>query len=146
MWCCGVNAQTLWIDGLQKDGRSVKRGREYTVRWAGAPAVRKNIVLTLENRYGVTVQSWETFVNDGEEFISINPKLKPGKGYKLTLSLIGEEAELVKSMDLRVRRKVPLGVTLSAAIAPVLAAAAIVIVPMLTEPGPEVEPEPIDNL
>jgi hypothetical protein len=136
----------LWVDGFQKDGRGVKRGREYTVRWAGVQAVRKNIVLTLENRYGVTVQSWETFVNDGEEFISINPKLKPGKGYKLTMSLVGDETELVKSLDLRVRRRVPLGVTLSATIAPVLAAAAILIVPMLTEPEPEVEPEPIDNL
>lgn len=136
----------MWVDGFQKDGRGVKRGREYTVRWAGVQAVRKNIVLTLENRYGVTVQSWETFVNDGEEFISINPKLKPGKGYKLTMSLVGDETELVKSLDLRVRRRVPLGVTLSATIAPVLAAAAILIVPMLTEPEPEVEPEPIDNL
>lgn len=136
----------MWVDGFQKDGRGVKRGREYTVRWAGVQAVRKNIVLTLENRYGVTVQSWETFVNDGEEFISINPKLKPGKGYKLTMSLVGDETELVKSLDLRVRRRVPLGVTLSATIAPVLAAAAILIVPMLTEPEPEEEPEPIDNL
>lgn len=146
MWCCSATAQTLWVDGFQKDGRGVKRGREYTVRWAGVQAVRKNIVLTLENRYGVTVQSWETFVNDGEEFISINPKLKPGKGYKLTMSLVGDETELVKSLDLRVRRRVPLGVTLSATIAPVLAAAAILIVPMLTEPEPEEEPEPIDNL
>jgi hypothetical protein len=147
LWCFGAGAQSLQIDGFGKTSAvELKRGKEYTVRWTGVTDVRKEIVLALHNRYGDTLKTWRTFVNDGEETIDIDRKLKPQKGYRLSMSLVGEETEFVKAFNIRIRRKVPLGVTLAAAVVPVVAAAAVIFLPEYLDSRKEEEPEPANGL
>jgi hypothetical protein len=101
----------LQYGGIQEVG-SLKRGKEYSIRWFGGSKDQK-IDITLQNSTGERVQSWGDLLNDGEQTIELNPKLKPRRGYVLDITVSGDVPGVISSSDIRIRRRIPLAVTIS---------------------------------
>jgi hypothetical protein len=106
-----VAAQSLQYGGIQEVS-SLKRGKEYSIRWFGG-AKEQKINITLLNRSGERVQSWTDLVNDGEHTLKLGPRLKPQAGYVLDITIAGENNGVISSSDIRIRRRIPLAVTIS---------------------------------
>lgn len=103
-------SRTLKFDGVS-EVMPLKRGKEYSIKWSGG-AKDQAIKIELHNAAG-RVQSWDETLNDGENTIKLNSRLKPGDNYSFKI-LMG--SELVSSQNVQIRRRIPLGITISAMI------------------------------
>jgi len=126
--------------GLQLEAitevKPLKRGKEYNIKWTGG-AKSEVTKITLTNAKGVA-QTWSNLPNDGEEVISLSPKLRPGKGYNLSVSVDGEK---VYSQPLQVKRRVPLAIT----IATFVVVPSVIILLSQSEQSPEHIPDPVND-
>ena len=113
-------SQTLKFDGVS-EVKPLKRGKEYSIKWSGGTKDQA-IRIELHNAAG-RVQSWDETLNDGENTVRLSSKLKPGDNYSFKV-LIGNE--LVSSQNVQVRRRMPLAVTISIIVVPVVVAFFIV--------------------
>ena len=127
-------AQSLQYGGIQEVG-SLKRGKEYSIRWFGGAKDQK-INITLQNSSGERVQGWVDLLNDGEQTIKLDPKLKPRRGYVLDITVTGDAPGVISSSDIRIRRRIPLAVTIST----------LVIVPLVIAILPDKSAEELDSL
>lgn len=103
-------SQTLHFDGVS-EVKPLKRGKEYSIKWAGG-AKDQAIKIELHNSSG-KVQSWDETLNDGENAVKLNSRLKRGTNYSFKIIASNE---FVSSQNVQIRRRIPLVVTISAII------------------------------
>ncbi len=99
-------SQTLTFDGIS-EVKPLKRGKEYSVKWSGG-AKGQAIKIELHNAVG-RVQSWDETLNDGENTVKLNSKLKPGNNYSFKILM---DSELVSSQHVQIRRRIPLALSI----------------------------------
>ncbi len=104
-------SQTLKFDEVS-EVKPLKRGKEYSVKWSGG-AKDQSIKIELHNARG-KVQSWDETLNDGEDAVKLNSRLKPGSNYSFKI-LAG--SELVSSQNVQIKRRIPFMVTISTLVA-----------------------------
>ncbi len=105
-----VSAQSLQFESIQ-EAKPLKRGQNYRIKWSGG-SVDQMIKIELHS-HAEKVQGWDEPLNDGEHEIKLSSKLKPGKGYSFK---IFSGNDVVSSQAVRIRRKIPLALTISTAI------------------------------
>ena len=103
-------SQTLKFDGVS-EVKPLKRGKEYSVKWSGG-AKDQAIKIELHNASG-KIQTWDETLNDGENAVKLNARLKPGSNYSFKI-LMG--SELVSSQHVQIKRRIPLAFTISSII------------------------------
>jgi hypothetical protein len=81
------------------------------VKWSGGQKDQL-IKIELHNASG-RAQSWNETLNDGEDAVKLNSRLKPGNNYSFKI-ISGDE--LVHSQNVQIRRRIPLALTISAII------------------------------
>lgn len=104
------SGQTLKLSSIT-EVKPLKRGKEYNLNWSGGKAEEK-IRIELHRASG-KVQSWEETQNDGGEVVKLSKKLKPGKDY--LFKFFAGDVE-VGSEPVVIKRRIPLAVTISAAV------------------------------
>ena len=75
-------SQTLKFDGVS-EVKPLKRGKEYSIKWSGGTKDQA-IKIELHNAAG-RVQSWDETLNDGENTVKLNSKLRPGSNYSFKI-------------------------------------------------------------
>ena len=109
-------SQTLKFDGVS-EVKPLKRGKEYSIKWSGGTKDQA-VKIELHNASG-KVQTWDETLNDGEDAVKLNSRLKPGNNYSFKF-IVGNE--LVSSQNVQIKRRIPLALTISSIIfVPVIA-------------------------